>query len=77
MKLVVAAADERYERTVQLLYLGGVLHENADITSEFERWVRLMQVRLKRFGAELYMMVAPLSINVGEVKADVIETLLY
>ena len=38
----------------QFLYLGGIIHENADLWREIERRIRLMLACFKRFGTELY-----------------------
>ena len=75
--LVIEAAGQRYIQTTQLLYLGGIIHENADLWLETERRIRLMWACFKRFGRELYDKTAPISLKVRMLKAEVIETLLY
>jgi hypothetical protein len=76
--LVIEAAGQRYRQTNQFLYLGGVIHENADLSFEIERRIRLMWACFKRFGPELYDRTnAPLSLKVRMLKAEVVETLLY
>ena len=50
---VIEAAGQRYKQTMQLLYLGGVIHEDADLMVEKKRRVRLMRACNKWFGAEL------------------------
>ena len=76
--LVIEAAGQRHRQTTQFLYLGGIIHENADLWLEIERRIRLMWACFKRFGPELYdRKTAPLSLKVRMLKANVIETLLY
>lgn len=76
--LVIEAAGQRYRQTTQFLYLGGIIHEDADLSLEIERRIRLMWACFKRFGPELYdMKTARLSLKVRMLKAEVIETLLY
>ena len=76
--LVIEAASQRHNQTAQLLYLGGIIHENADVSFEIDRRSRLMRACLKRFGPELYdRTTAPFSLIVRTLKAEVIETLLY
>lgn len=41
-------------QATQFLYLGGVVHERADLSFEIERRIRLKWACLKRFGPELY-----------------------
>lgn len=40
--LVIEEAGQRYRQTAQLLYLGGVIHESADLSLETGRRIRLM-----------------------------------
>jgi len=76
--LAIEAAGQKYKQTTQFLYLGGIIHENADLSFEIERRIRLMRACLKRYGPELYDRTnAPLSLKVRMLKAEVIETLLY
>ena len=89
--LVIEAAGQRYKQTAQLLYLGGIVHEIADLSLEIDRRIRLVRIRLiidrrirlmraclKRFGPELYnRTTTPLSLKVRTLKAEVIETLMY
>ena len=75
--LVIEAAGQRHRQTNQFLYLGGVIHESADLSFEIERRILLMWACFKRFGPELYdRTTAPLSLEVRTLKAEVIETLL-
>ena len=76
--LVTEAAGKNYIQTTHFLYLGGIIHESADLSLEIERWIRVMWVRLRCFGPELYhMTTAPLSVRVRMLKREVVETLLY
>ena len=75
--LVIEAAGQRHRQTNQFLYLGGVIHESADLSFEIERRILLMWACFKRFGPELYdRTTAPLSLKARMLKAEVIETLL-
>ena len=78
--LVIEAAGQRYRQTNQFLYLGGAIHESADLSFEIERRIRLVWACFKRVGPELYKYdrtTAPLSLKVRMLKAEIIETLLY
>ena len=75
---VIEAAGQRYGQTTQFLYLGGFIHEIADLWLEIERRIRLMWACFKRFGPELHVRkTVPISLKVRMLKAEVIETLLY
>ena len=75
---VIGAAGQRYNETVQFIYLGGVIHEDADLMVEIRQRVRLMRACYGRFSPELNdMATARLSLKVHLLKAEVIETLLY
>ena len=41
--LVIEAAGQRCKQTTQFLYLGGIIHENADLSLEIGRRIRLMR----------------------------------
>ena len=76
--LIIEAAGQRYRQTTQLLYLGGIIHESADLSFEISRRIRLMWACFRRFGPELYDRTsAPLRLKIRMLKAEVIETLLY
>ena len=75
---MIEAAGQRYRQTTQFLYLGGIIHETADLWLEIERRIRLMPACFKRFGPELYdRKTAPIRLKVRMLKAEVTETLLY
>ena len=50
--LVINAAGQRYKQTARFFHLGGTIHENADLSLEIDRRIRLMRACLKRFGLE-------------------------
>ena len=65
LPFVIEAAGQRYQQTIQLLYLGGVIHEDADLMVEIKRQVQLMRACYKWFGPDLYHMTnARLSLKV-------------
>lgn len=66
-RLVVGAADQTYKRTVQFLYLGCILTENAELSLAIDRQIRLMWSYLKRLG--------PVSLKYRMLKVGVNETL--
>ena len=68
----------RYTPMTQLLHLGGIIHENVDLSLEIDRQIRsITRACLTRFGPELYdRTTAPLSLKVRMLKPEVIETLL-
>ena len=76
--LVIEAAVERYRRTTQFLYLGGLIDASADIMPEIKRRVRLAWACYSRFTRELCNMeAAPFALKLRMLKAEVMETLLY
>ena len=63
--LVIEAAGQSNKQTTQFLYLRGNIHENADLSLEIDRWMRLMRAWLKRFGPDLYdRTTAPLCLKI-------------
>ena len=63
---------------MQLLYLGSVIHEHADLIVETKRRARFMRACYKRLGSELYdMTTAPLRLKARTLQTEVIETLLF
>ena len=53
LPLVIEEAGQRYKQTTQFLYLGAIIHENADPSLETNKRIRLMRLCLKRFSPEL------------------------
>ena len=41
--LVIGAAGQRYKQTAQFLHQDGITHENADLSLEINRRIRLVQ----------------------------------
>ena len=52
--LVVKAAGQRYMKTMQILYLGGLTNANVDLTLEIIRRIRLAWACYDRFKRGLY-----------------------
>ena len=52
--LVIEAAGDRYKQHTVLIPTCGIIHENADLSLEIDRRIRLMRECLKRLGPELY-----------------------
>ena len=76
--LVIEAAGQRYRKTTQLLYLGGLIEASAEIVPEIKRRVRLAWVCYNRFKRELYdMEAAPFALKLRVLKTEVMKTLLY
>ena len=60
--LVTETAAKRHRHTIQLVYLGGVIHESADLLLEISRLIHLVWACRKRFRPELYeATIAPLA----------------
>ena len=55
--LVIEAGGQRYKQTARFLYLGGIIHESADLLLEIDRRVRLTRACLERFGPARSRMV--------------------
>lgn len=76
--LVIRAAGQRYNQTMQFLYLSGLVLANADIMPEIQRRARFAGACYNRFKRELYGVEdAPLTLKVSTLNAEVMETLLY
>ena len=74
---MIKAAGQRYRQTTQFLYLGGIVHENADLWLEIERRVRLLWACFKRFGPELDdRKTDPITLKVRMLKVELIENSL-
>ena len=52
--LVIEAVDQRYKQTLQCLYLGGVMHEDADLMVEIKRRVLSMRACATSRSAQSY-----------------------
>ena len=51
---VVQAAGQGRKQKAQIMYLGGIAHENADLSLHIDRRIRLMRACLKQSGPEVY-----------------------
>ena len=75
--LVIEAAGQRYKQTAQYLCLAALPTKTVTSRSKLTD-VRLLRTCLKQFGPESYdRTIAPLSLKVRMLTAEVIETLLY
>ena len=75
--LGVEAAGQRYHQTAQLLYLGGIILENADLWLKIDRRVRFQWAYVEPLGQKLYdRTTVPFSLKAGMLKAEMIETLM-
>ena len=75
--LVIEAVDRRYKQTARFLYLGGIIHEYADISLKIDRRIDLIRACFKRFGQEYFGgTTVQLGVKVRMLKAEVIEILL-
>ena len=75
--LVIEAAGQRYRKTTQFVYLGGLIDASADTMPEIKRRVRLAWVCYSRFKRELYdMEAAPFALKLRMLKAEVMEPCL-
>ena len=75
---VIEAVRQRYQQTTQFLYLGGIVHEDADLTVNIKRRFRLTRACYKLFGLEQYNMpTARLSLKIRLLKTKAIEALMY
>ena len=68
--LVIEAAGQAYGQTNQFLYLGGVIHESADLSFEIERRMRLICGHASNGSARSWYdrTTAPLSLKVRMLK---------
>ena len=61
--LVIEASGQSYKQTAQFLYLGGIIHERADLSLQIDGLIRLMRACLKRVDQEFFdRTVAPLGL---------------
>ena len=70
--------DRVYKQTAKSVYLGATVCENSNLTVVINRRVLLVNLRLRRYGLQLYdQFTAPLRLKVRMLIAEVIETMLY
>ena len=74
----VEAAGQRYRQTQSFTYLGGVITECPDVSTEIARRSRACWMRTRRYQQELYDRPnVPLDLKIRRVKAEAVEALLY
>ena len=75
----VEAAGQVYNKINELVYLGGDVNHNADLSTEVERRIiRKARCSFRKYNLELYdRPSAPLQLKVRMLKAEALETTLY
>ena len=74
----VEAADEVYNQTNELVYLGGNVNHNTDLSIEVDRRIRNAWCSFQKYTLELYDRPrAPLELKIRMPRAEVLETMLY
>ena len=74
----VEAAGQVYNQTNEVVYLGGNVNQNADLSIEVDRRVRNAWCSFRKYTLELYdRPSAPLELNIRMLRAEVLETMLY
>ena len=73
----VEAAGQVYNQTNELVYLGGNVNHNADLSIEVDRRIRNAWCSFRKYTLELYdRLSAPLDLKIRWLKAEVFETML-
>ena len=76
--LEIAAAGQKYHQVHQLVYLGGLITEDADITRDINRRTKIAWGCFRKFSTELFdRPSAPLRFKARLLKAEAMEALLY
>ena len=76
--LEITAAGQKYHQVHQLVYLGGLITENADITRDINRRTKMAWGCFRKFSTELFdSLSAPLRLDTRLLKAEAMEALLY
>ena len=74
----VEAAGQAYNQTNELVYLGGNVNHNADLSIEVDRRIRNAWCSFRKYTLELYdRPSAPLELKIRILKAVIFETMLY
>ena len=74
----VEAAGQVYNQTNEVVYLGGNVNHNADLSIEVDRRIRNAWCSSRKYTLELYdRPSAPLELKIRMLKAEVLETMLY
>ena len=76
--LEIAAADQKYHQVHQVVYLGGLITEDADIKRVINRRTKLAWGCFRKFSTELFNRPsAPLRLKARLLKEEAMEALLY
>ena len=74
----VEAAGQVYNQTNEIVYLGGNVNHNADLSIEVDRRIRNAWCGFRKYTLELYdRPSAPLELKTRMLRAEVLETMLY
>ena len=74
----VEAAGQVYNQTNEVVYLGGNVNQNDDLSIEVDRRVRNAWCSFRKHTLELYARPsAPLELKIRMLRAEVLETMLY
>ena len=74
----IEAADEVYSQTNVLIYLGGNVDHNGDLSIGVNRRIRNAWCRFQKYTLELHdQPSAPLELKIRMLRAQVLETMLY
>ena len=75
--LEIAAAGQKYHQVHQLVYLGGLITEDADIKRDINRRTKIAWGCFRKFSTELFdRPSAPLRLKARLLKAEAVEALL-
>ena len=67
-----------YNQTNEIVYLGGNVNHNADLSIEVDRRIRNAWCSFRKYNLELYdRPSAPLELKLRMLRAEVLETMLY
>ena len=74
----VEAAGQVYNQTNEVVYLGGNVNRNADLSIEVDRRIRNTWCSFRKYTLELYdRPSAPLELKIRMLRAGVLETMMY
>ena len=74
----VGAAGKVHNQTNEIIYLGGNVNHNADLSFEVHQRIRKAWCRFRKYTLELYdRPSAPLKLKSRILRAEVLETMLY
>ena len=74
----VEAAGQVYNQTNEVVYLGGDVNRNADLSIKADRRIRNAWCSFRKYSLELYdRPSAPLGLKIRMLRAEVLETMLY